>query len=385
MAETCYCMADTLYLGEAWLPVGTVRYADAAQAHEEWRGERSLTFADTLQAGEAWLQFHVAVMADALTLGEAWTLEGDPAYRYGDTLRAREAWRTAGEVRMQDTLTAGEQWALHATANMADTVQVAEAWLPQQAPVVRMADHVHVAEVWAPVRVAQWADTLDATEAWRFARELRHSDALTLGEAWHLQAGASTRMEDVLRFGEAWQVVAAPQVRMADDLFADGDWFTEGPRTSAWTANTDSWGASRYEDWPYTSLCVIDGVLHGAGPGGLYRLDAADDSGSAIAGSFTTGMTDHGGEHERRPRMLYAGARVEGRLQATVQHVTARTPDNVTYTFEPRPATDFAPQRVKLGRGLRSRYLAFTVGNVAGADFTIDSLSLMADASSRRV
>ena len=45
---------------------------------------------------------------------------------------------------------------------------------------------------------------------------------------------------------------------------------------SAWTANVDTWAMSRYQDYGFSELVVINGVLYGVAEDGVYRLDAKE-------------------------------------------------------------------------------------------------------------
>ena len=47
-------------------------------------------------------------------------------------------------------------------------------------------------------------------------------------------------------------------------LFED-DYSKEKQYGYAWTANVDTWAMSRYQDYGFSELVVIDGVLYGVG------------------------------------------------------------------------------------------------------------------------
>ena len=213
-------------------------------------------------------------------------------------------------------------------------------------------------------------------------------------------------MADAVTVADTFTPVGHPSIRIADEVFVgdrfrlpaevvagDGHIARRVGTATAWTANTDTWGGSRYTNFEFNSLAVVDGVLMGANDAGLWRLDAQDDDGEPILAHVQTDMQDYGAEQVKSAPLVYAGAATDGAMQLTVDAVIKGTPSFYTYTFEPRHADDFAPTRCKVGRGVRSRYLQFTVGNhdgddkslKVGADFTIDQLSVLAEAGSRRV
>jgi hypothetical protein len=55
------------------------------------------------------------------------------------------------------------------------------------------------------------------------------------------------------------------------------------------------------------------------------------------------------------------------------------------YVAPPRLAETFVPDRVGVGRGLRSRYFRYSILNDAGGYFSIDTAFFDADISDRRV
>lgn len=385
MADQCYKMVDMLFVGEAWKPAGSARFADAARFRERWRIERSIRWSDELRAADSWHGFSAVMQVDVLHVNEAWMLVGAPTVRMTDAARFGERWRAQRTVVLSDSAQVHDRWMLSRSVKMTDARRATERWVPVQTPTVRMADAARVGERWSSWRMEHWADTARWGERFFAVRSMRMADTARVGERWSARAEPIAVMRDRMRVAERWRPVREPMARWSDELFAEERYLPGGRRAQGWTANTDTWAMSRYEDWPIHSLVAIDGVLYGAASDGLYRLDADDDAGAPIDAHFTTALTDQGGETPRHTRAVYAGATTPGQLRATVYHVTDRIPARVTYTFERRPADEFAPQRVKLGRGIKSRYLQFTIGNVAGADFLVDTLSLMADATSRRV
>lgn len=384
--EQCEKLEDVLYTSELWKPFGTVVIADGARFGEAWSTARVGKLADTLVASEAWDGFALSVLTDTLTIGEQWTPVGQPSATLRDTLHATDAWRIARSDTLADTLAMGEAWDTGRVERLADTLVPGEAWTPVRDAHVSLADTLQVGERWTGFRSMALTDAATLSDGMTSERAATLADVLVLDEAWSVAAQPTGWLRDAARFAERWTPLREPSAWLADEACLVEAWKPQGiGGNAAWTANTDTWGMSRYEDWPITSLAVVAGVLYGTAPDGLYRLDADDDAGAPIPAEFTTDLSDQGGEQPRHTRMVYAGAVTDGRLRAAVHHVTGRVAGTVHYEFEPRPADDFSPQRVKLGRGIKSRYLAFTIGNVLGSDFNIDSLSLIADATARRV
>jgi len=136
--------------------------------------------------------------------------------------------------------------------------------------------------------------------------------------------------------------------------------------------NISNNASTQFTNFNHTSLCMFNGMVLGAGPGGLYKACCGNtDNGVAIDAYFVQLKTNFGQINEKRARYLYFGYKASGTLQVTV------TGDD-TIVSGPR---DIAPtatkgqqrQRVTMPRSAYSwAYGSIKVNNVAGCDFSVD-------------
>jgi hypothetical protein len=322
---------------------------------------------------------------ETLTVHEQYALHGHPVEMVGEAVQVVEAWTAMRRVLVSDTGTLHEQYTQWRHGRVYDSGHLAEAYSPVARHHVTVAERGHLSERWTGIRSLRTSDTLHAAEALRFRRGLSTSDHGTFGELVIPRANPRFAYSDKGTWAEAYSYTVAPRKATSDELFVDEAWILPGADTQAWTANTDTFAMSRYVNYPFNSLAEIAGVLYGAAADGLYRIDAALDAGTPIDAWVLTGQQDMGSEATKRMRVMYAGATTDGALQVTVRDNSYGAVSYHTFPFEVRRGDDFAPQRAKLGRGMRSRYWQFKVGNVDGADFKIDKLSLVEDTGFRRV
>jgi hypothetical protein len=88
-------------------------------------------------------------------------------------------------------------------------------------------------------------------------------------------------------------------------------------------------------------------------------------------------------EETKRMSDLYVGY-TGGRLQCDVE--TYDGPQDVyNYLMEERDADAPRNNRLKIGRGLSSRYWRFTVKNLEGADFQLHDMTAVIGRSNRRL
>lgn len=139
--------------------------------------------------------------------------------------------------------------------------------------------------------------------------------------------------------------------------------------------NLQSHAATEY-DWDFHSLTAG----HAAGSDGLVTLGGDDDAGRPIEAQAITPVGQHKTSLKKSVQMLYVStpaAVVQG-LDALVVLSSGQT---YAYALQEQAA---GVARAKPGRGIRENYLGFGVRNVAGADFEIERIEAVIDASSTR-
>ena len=123
-------------------------------------------------------------------------------------------------------------------------------------------------------------------------------------------------------------------------------------------------------------------VAHG--PDGFYKLEGTDDDGEDVDAELTTGFTDLGEQHTMHAGSLYLGYTSDGPTTVSVDTYGMRHPTQINELDE-RDA--FAPRnnRVKLAKGLNSRYWRIAIRNKNGSHFEINDVALDVAVSNRRI
>jgi len=150
---------------------------------------------------------------------------------------------------------------------------------------------------------------------------------------------------------------------------------------SGWALNMENGAATEYRGWDFNSLTTFKGVPLAADATGIYSMDAADDGGLAIDARARTGVSDLGAHQLKRVRDMWVGCRANGPMafRTITDEQTQRE-----YIMS-RVDTGSQARRVKLGRGVKSRYWQFEVANIEGADFQLESLVTEPEILTRRV
>lgn len=164
-----------------------------------------------------------------------------------------------------------------------------------------------------------------------------------------------------------------------------GDGATQLTAPSAWTANTDNWAMTRYAPFEMDSVASWGGKLYATNAWGLVELSGPTDRGADIVARADSHLTDFKDNRLKLPRAFYLGYRSEQPLTVTMSATDSGEETAYEYTAPPRLAETFVPDRVPVGRGLRSRYFRYSLLNEAGGFFSIDTAFVDADISDRRL
>ena len=155
----------------------------------------------------------------------------------------------------------------------------------------------------------------------------------------------------------------------------------EAPSGNALVMNLKNKALTTYDSYGYNSFAEFNGVTLAASPSGLFALSGATDNGAIISASIRLGKLDFDIQQLKTVDIIYAGYTSTDDLLLTVK---ADDGTEYNYTLEAREAGRHS-SRVKLGKGIRGRYLQFGVDNVNGADFRLDTLEMVERVLGRKV
>jgi hypothetical protein len=142
---------------------------------------------------------------------------------------------------------------------------------------------------------------------------------------------------------------------------------------------------SQYCDYNFNSMIKFNGAYLGASDDGIFEIFTGDGDGAEgdpIAAYFELPRSDFGMPNMKRFRKIYLGYKADGSLQVTV------TDDNGTVTgpvtIAPYASDKQSHQTAPVSRSKQGAYWQMKVANVAGADFTIDSIEALINVLGRK-
>lgn len=137
--------------------------------------------------------------------------------------------------------------------------------------------------------------------------------------------------------------------------------------------NTRTKGVTEYESFPFTSFARTASGYLAVGEDGLVLLGGATDDGTAIPWSMRTGQMDEGNVNLKRLPEVILGMRSNGDVLVRV-HSDDNTHND--YNMAAVKKDTIYQNRVKPGKGLRSRWYSIELQGVAGSDIELTSMQV---------
>jgi hypothetical protein len=145
----------------------------------------------------------------------------------------------------------------------------------------------------------------------------------------------------------------------------------------AFLLNTKSRGHGNYENFPFNSLFVLDGICYGCSANGIHRLDGDNDNGESIEARIDTGVLSFNAIEQKQVSDAYVQMRALGDMALDVTCV--ETQRRSGYVIQYDGEDGLHGRRRKFAKGVKGTSWQFTFRNVAGADFDLRQIDLDID------
>lgn len=266
-----------------------------------------------------------------------------------------------------------------ATIAMVDALQLAGAAQGSVSAMAILSDLVAMATAVASVQEAEATDAAAMAETVEGLARTLESVISTAVFSDTVQGLAvfTVLVPEAMQVATVTEALAIRVAEVADTLPLAVSFEFDGVPYVGLSMNAATKGITEYDSFDYNSLAWFNGKLYAAGAAGLYRHDADTDAGEPINAYLRTAMQRIAGGKASRISDAYLGFRGDGSMQLKVV-VNDNAGRKVGYVYDLVSAPAGAPQagRFKVGRGLKSVYMAFELSNAAGSDFAIDVLEI---------
>lgn len=169
--------------------------------------------------------------------------------------------------------------------------------------------------------------------------------------------------------------------QIQDLLILEDDYHDGRDIVGAWTATADVWNMSRYQDYPYEELIVIEGRLYGVTANGVEELKQGS---RVISAQIKTAKLDIGAGALVHPESMILEYSLIGNLSVDVGTTQTGQLQKFNYVLKKEPSDYLTNGRVVFGRGLRGRHFDFTV-NIEGSTAYINDMVVNIAKTKRRI
>jgi len=146
--------------------------------------------------------------------------------------------------------------------------------------------------------------------------------------------------------------------------------------------NLKNSASTQYTNFNYTSMCRFNGVLLGAGQGGLFKACCGtDDNGTKIDAYFILPLTDLAVSGLKRLWYTIIGLICDGSITCDVTYdgYTAGT----QLTLTPKTVHRQGIKKLFKNKSTKHSYMQMKISNVNGKYFSIDTISVASVSASQ--
>lgn len=187
--------------------------------------------------------------------------------------------------------------------------------------------------------------------------------------------------ESSLSFSESIEGIKRATSSVTELLFLDDEYQDGREIIGAWTTTADGWNMSRYYDFPYEELIVIDGRLYGVTATGIEELRQGS---GVVAAQIKTARLDLGDGGLVHPESMILEYSLDGQLSVDVGTTQTGYQQTFNYVLRKEPSDYLTNGRVVFGRGLRGRHFEFAV-NIEGSTAYINDMVVNITKTKRRI
>lgn len=163
-------------------------------------------------------------------------------------------------------------------------------------------------------------------------------------------------------------------LRLGDDYYVGWAMNPEAVQTR----NGMQPAVTQYQNFPFNSFAKLSGRYYAAASDGIYELTGSDDAGTPIVGYLKSGKLDFGSSTHKRMDSAYFAVATDGVVR--LKTITHDRGENIETWYQVVSRDDGAVAeniRLKIGKGLKSRYWQFELVVEDASSFELEEFMLI--------
>lgn len=130
---------------------------------------------------------------------------------------------------------------------------------------------------------------------------------------------------------------------------------------------------TQYDNYLFNSMCQFNGKPFGATSTGIYDLaEGIFDDGAILDWNFKTGYLDLHQKSKKKLKQIWFSYKSSGDLMLVVSQADG---DSYEYELSGMSVTEEG-LRVKIGKGIKKKYIALDMKSIDGSSITLDAMAL---------
>ena len=167
---------------------------------------------------------------------------------------------------------------------------------------------------------------------------------------------------------------------LVDQINLTGLYVSPSGTATTWAINTRTNAVTEYTNYNFNSFAPFGLKYIAAASDGIYELDGENDDGESIIADIISGYMQLNNTKMAGLKGVYLAVRGVGQW-----YLKLIAGNGLTYTYQLTVQPGLMNTKVNIGKGLRTRYMAFQLTSIDGSDFDLDSLEFVPMLSDRRV
>lgn len=320
---------------------------------------------------------------------DTWTIATFKAtLTYAETGKGRDAWSIFGTKSLAENGHASEVYSPRASPRMAAKGKASETYTVSVASTVSFSSNGKGSESYKTGVAASFAGHGTASEQYSTVTvaSLALSERAQGTEAYTPIRGVPLTITQNGVGSDSFQVLVNAVVQMNELGYASTFVLPKGSSTS-WAMNTRTNAVTEYRNVNFNSAVNIGRKYIAANETGLYELDGPTDEGNVpVVSRLDGGYFQANGGKTAGLKGVYLGAGGQGPASAHGNWgLTITMGDGNEYVYAAPSNPGLMTSKFNMGKGLHARYIAWSLTNLDGQDFDLDTLEFVPSMSGRRV
>ena len=167
---------------------------------------------------------------------------------------------------------------------------------------------------------------------------------------------------------------------LVDQINLTGLYVSPSGTATTWAINTRTNAVTEYTNYNFNSFAPFGLKYIAAASDGIYELDGENDDGESIIADIISGYMQLNNTKMAGLKGVYLAVRGVGQW-----YLKLIAGNGLEYLYKLQTQPGLMNTKVNIGKGLRTRYMAFQLTSIDGSDFDLDSLEFVPMLSDRRV